>query len=442
MSGIHVTRELLKAVSGGNLPPSALVRVGWEHLMSVCPCCREEYAAWLQEEAARSDGSLGSSMQVLPLLLERQSRDQEEKHEAAARDFGELLYLPQAARLFKIESATKRFRGLALARMLLEEARKNVPAQPIAVLELAEVAYAILLRTPERPGINDLMVQAAGLRGNALRATGKLQEADERIAGARSFIRMGGVTDPLVVAEVDWFEGALRKDQRRFREAEGLLIRSAALFQLAEGKTEAARALLSLGLMYYDQQELQKAAEVTRAALQNLSPETEPQLCLCGRHNLTLILCETGQHEAAAEAMAADEALYRQFSDAWTLLRQRWLAGKIADRFGRSEEAEQALLSVRQGFVDEGIGYDAAMVSLDLALLYKRQGRTAELRQLGAEIHMIFRAEDIHREAIAALLFFKDAVRQDQATVEVIEDLAAYLKRARSNPTLRFHRPV
>jgi tetratricopeptide (TPR) repeat protein len=441
VSDIHVTRELLKAVSGGSLPPSALVRVGWEHLMSVCPCCREEYAAWLQEEAARSGGSLVSSMQVLPLLLERQSRDQEEKNEAAARDFGDLLVLPQASRLFKIENATKRFRGLALARMLLEEARKNVPAQPITVLELAEVAYAILLRTPERPGINDLMVQAAGLRGNALRATGKLQEADERIAGARSFIRMGGVTDPLVVAEVDWFEGVLRKDQRRFREAEGLLIRSAALFQLAEGKTEAARALLSLGAMYSSQQELQKAAEVTKAALQNLSPETEPQLYLSGRHNLTLILCETGQYEAAAEALAADEDLYRQFSDAWTMLRQRWLAGKIADRFGRSEEAEESFLSVRQGFVDEGIGYDAAMVSLDLALLYKRQGRTAELRQLGAEIHMIFRAEDIHREAIAALLFFKDAVRQDQATVEVIEDLAAYLKRARSNPTLRFQYP-
>jgi tetratricopeptide (TPR) repeat protein len=441
VSDIHVTRELLKAVSGGSLPPSALVRVGWEHLMSVCPCCREEYAAWLQEEAARSGGSLVSSMQVLPLLLERQSRDQEEKNEAAARDFGDLLVLPQASRLFKIENATQRFRGLALARMLLEEARKNVPAQPITVLELAEVAYAILLRTPERPGINDLMVQAAGLRGNALRATGKLQEADERIAGARSFIRMGGVTDPLVVAEVDWFEGVLRKDQRRFREAEGLLIRSAALFQLAEGKTEAARALLSLGAMYSSQQELQKAAEVTKAALQNLSPETEPQLYLSGRHNLTLILCETGQYEAAAEALAADEDLYRQFSDAWTMLRQRWLAGKIADRFGRSEEAEESFLSVRQGFVDEGIGYDAAMVSLDLALLYKRQGRTAELRQLGAEIHMIFRAEDIHREAIAALLFFKDAVRQDQATVEVIEDLAAYLKRARSNPTLRFQYP-
>lgn len=53
-------------------------------------------------------------------------------------------------------------------------------------------------------------------------------------------------------------------------------------------------------------------------------------------------------------------------------------------------------------------------------------------------MHTLFSAEDVHREALAALAFFEEAVRQDRATVEVLEDLAAYLKRARSNPALRF----
>jgi tetratricopeptide (TPR) repeat protein len=438
MSDIHVTRELLKAVSRGELPPSVLARVGWEHLMSLCPCCHEEYAAWQKEEAAAARPGAYDSLQALPHLLERQSRDMEEKHEAAMKDLDELLSAPQKDRLLKIQRSTKRFRGLTLARMLLDESRKNVPTQPLAAQELAEVAHAILLRTSERPGINDLLARAAALRGNALRATGNLQEAEERIAWARSIIQQRGVTDHLVYAEVDWFEGALRKDQRRFGEAEAMLIRSAAMFHLAGERIEAARALLSLGLMYYDHQELQKAAEVTQAALLGLSPEAEPQLYLCGRHNLALILCETGQYEAAADALDADENLYRQFADAWTRLRQLWLVGKIAARSGRLEEAEHAFAEVRKGFIGEGIGYDAAMVSLDLALLYVRQGRTGELRQLAGEMHAIFSAEDVHREAIAALLFFEEAVRQDRATVRVIEDLAAFLKRARSNPSLRF----
>jgi len=49
------------------------------------------------------------------------------------------------------------------------------------------------------------------------------------------------VTDTRVYAEVDWFEGILRKDQRRFVEAEERLGRAALLFEVAGEKTEAAR---------------------------------------------------------------------------------------------------------------------------------------------------------------------------------------------------------
>ena len=37
---------------------------------------------------------------------------------------------------------------------------------------------------------------------------------------------------------------------------------------------------------------------------------------------------------------------------------------------------------MREGFLQEGHGYDAAVVSMDLALLHLRQGRTAELKTL------------------------------------------------------------
>jgi len=274
------------------------------------------------------------------VTIERQSQDLEEKHRSATRDFRELLKVPQEARLTKIRRSLDRFRGVTLARMLLDEARKNIPAQPLAAQKLAETANAVLLRTPETPGINDLMARAAALRGSALRAMGQFPEAEKRIRGARSIIRQRGVADPFVSAEVDWIEGMLRKDQRRFDKAENLLTRAAALF--------------------------------------------------------------------------------------------------LAFSPGKMEEAEPSFLDAWKGFVGESVGYDAARVSLDLALLYAEQGKTLELRQLAAEIQTIFSEEDVHREAIAALAFFEKAVRQDQATVEVIEDLSAFLERARSNPTLRF----
>ena len=82
------------------------------------------------------------------------------------------------------------------------------------------------------------------------------------------------------------------------------------------------------------------------------------------------------------------------------------------------------------------------MASLDLALVYLQQGRTENLKKLADEMHQIFIAGDVHREAMAALLLFEDAARQGKLTVQVLDDLASYLKRARHNPGLRFRVPL
>jgi tetratricopeptide (TPR) repeat protein len=239
------------------------------------------------------------------------------------------------------------------------------------------------------------------------------------------------VTATLVYAEVDLVEGSLRKDQRRFKEAEDLLGRSAALFELAGERTEAARPLIVLGLLYFDRQELAKAIETTEAALASLNPEREPRLYLCGRFNLALFLVESSRYEAAAELLMADEPLYQAFADRWTVLRKVWLAGKIALAAGRHAEAAEAFLQVRSGFIDQGIGYDVAMVSLDLSLVYLRQNRIAEVKALAEEMHEVFAAEDVHREAVAALLLFQEAARREALTAELIEEVAVFLKRAR-----------
>jgi hypothetical protein len=92
---------------------------------------------------------------------------------------------------------------------------------------------------------------------------------------------------------------------------------------------------------------------------------------------------------------------------------------------------------VRAGFIAEGIGYDAALVSLDLALLYLRQNRTAAVKDLAEEMREIFTAGDVHREATAALVLFQEAARRETLTAELIEEMAVCLKRARSSTTKR-----
>ncbi|HEX4963298.1 MAG TPA: hypothetical protein VF173_20880 [Thermoanaerobaculia bacterium] len=327
MSDIHITRELLRAVAGGELPPRVLTEIGWRHLLKLCPTCNEEVTAFQQERAAPAN--YDAALRILPVVLEKHAADLETKTGAARRDFRALLRLAPGARLHRIRRASTRFRGVILARMLLDEAKRHMPAEPHAVYELAETAEAVLLRTPDTPGLYDLFARAVAYRANAKRAQGDLLAAGDTLRSARGLIRNKGVTDPGVYAEVDWIEGALRKDQRQFKEAEELLVRAVNLYTLTGTKEEAAQPLITLGLLYYDRGEYRQATEVTRAAAEMMSPKADPRSYLCARHNLALFLAESGDYRTAAEILHEDARLYRKFPDLWTNLRQTWLKGKI-----------------------------------------------------------------------------------------------------------------
>lgn len=54
--------------------------------------------------------------------------------------------------------------------------------------------------------------------------------------------------------------------------------------------------------------------------------------------------------------------------------------------------------------------------------------RGAVLVRLAEEMHALFTAEEVHREALAALLVFEEAARKEQLTAEAIRKLAALLK--------------
>ncbi len=78
-------------------------------------------------------------------------------------------------------------------------------------------------------------------------------------------------------------------------------------------------------------------------------------------------------------------------------------------------------------------------MTLDLAHLYLEQERTAEVRTLATEMLLdVFRSQDIHGQALAALAVFQKAAELDNATPGLVQEISSYLVRARNNPELRF----
>jgi hypothetical protein len=80
------------------------------------------------------------------------------------------------------------------------------------------------------------------------------------------------------------------------------------------------------------------------------------------------------------------------------------------------------------------------LVSLELSRLYATQGRTEEVKSLARHMVPIFQSQEIHREALAALLIFREAAEKERVTAEFARDILLYLRKARHNPELRFER--
>ena len=110
-------------------------------------------------------------------------------------------------------------------------------------------------------------------------------------------------------------------------------------------------------------------------------------------------------------------------------VRLRWTEGNIAFGLGRLDEAEAAYREVRQELLKHGVLYSVALVSLDLALLLSGLGRTEELKRLAAELIAVFSAQEVHREATAALVLFQRACEEERVTAELISRLATLLRR-------------
>ena len=105
---------------------------------------------------------------------------------------------------------------------------------------------------------------------------------------------------------------------------------------------------------------------------------------------------------------------------------------------GRLAAAEAALLEVSESFLADGRAFDAAQVALDLAVLYLRQHRPEETKQLATELLAAFQARDVHQEALAALIVLQQAAEQEHLTGELVEEVAAYLLAASGDPHLKF----
>jgi tetratricopeptide (TPR) repeat protein len=419
----HLDPEIMNSLASGTLPGTELPPDFFLHLIRLCPECSRAFETWRAGLGGRREPD---SPEPTPEELRR-----------LRRQLRALLRAPAEERPDLIDRASSWYRSPWLLEVLLEKSRDSMPEEPAQALHFANLAYLVGKRSIRASSMG-LTALSAMHRANAFRASGKLREADELAVHARFLTREAGAADVFVLAEIDEYEGVLRKDQERFKDAEELLSRAAVRYRSAQTSTALARTLLSLGELLRLKPEPRKAIQIANEVLSIVDPISDRRLYLCARHNLALYLSEAGDLQSAREIFEENRPLYREFPDRWTGLRARWLEGRIARGLGDVHAAEEAFQATVDGFLALGIGYEAALAALDLADLYLEEGRLGDLPELAKSVAIILTAEDLHREAATAVKLFYEALGQKAVSEALVAHVRSYLQESVKHPGLRF----
>jgi tetratricopeptide (TPR) repeat protein len=393
----------------------------------------------------------GPDAKVYGAVLERSERNYLERARVMQRERSQApqllddLLSHDVQRRSLLLGNTPRFRTWGVYELILERSWDLRLSSPKEAQQLAELAIELSSYLDaayySAELVEDLRARAWSYLGNLRRIASDLEGAERAFETCYGHLKKG-TREPIERAMFLDLKASLRRAQRRFQEATRLLNRAADIFLRQGDRHRAGRSLVNLSTVHAGAGETEQAITILQRGVELIDPATDEHLLLIASHNLIDYLTFLERFIEARGLYRNTRPLYEKYEAAGFSNLRRWVKAKIERGLGQLEAAERLFLAARQGFLDKEMPYDAAIVSIDIASLYAEQKRTAELKRLAAEALSIFTSLGIQREALAALMFLKQAADAERLSVDVAARLAQFLQRAQGDPSLKFEAPA
>lgn len=443
----HPRRETLEGFLLNSLP-SRDVTATVAHLLGGCGPCRQEMSplatAMFTPDAApephlSAEEDAAYDRVISAAFARALSHEQilRTEREVAGRKVEELL---RSLRRSEPASLPEGSISWGLCEALIDKSYGLRHEDRTAMLQMADLARLAADRLdPATYGAGrrkDMQARTWAELANAYRITDDFAQAEAAMACALE-LRTEGTGDPLLYARIADLNASLLCDQRRFKDAFRMLDLAYAIHRRHSDSHEVGRVAILKGLYTGYAGKPEEGLQLLVRGLSMIDRDRDPKLVFHTLHNVLLLRVELGQFEQARRQLQRMRPLYAVHAGWLDLVKLHKLEGEIAAGLGDLVTAEATFQQIRQDLNDAGLGYEAALFSLDLAAVWLRQGRTAEVRALAAEMVATFRVLGVEREAMSALYMLQDALDRDQATLEVLRLTAGILRRLQNEPATR-----
>jgi tetratricopeptide (TPR) repeat protein len=354
------------------------------------------------------------------------------ERETAPISFAHLIVLPQEERLKQVLQDAG-FRSFLLAEMFLERSRQSWHDDPRIATESAEVALAIAQNLDDAFCGTFLQLgleaRCRAFLANSMRIAGLLREASLEFSRLQQLLPQAYL-EPYERAEILGLWAATLMETGSLPQAEDQLREVLEIYGREGDDQKVGRTLIFLGLLSLEREDFSAAVDFFDRSLGILEESRSPRLINVALLNLAVSLNRAGDHDRAVGTLAEIKLRLDGGRDRILWAKMRWTEGRIFSSLGQIEESESAYLEALKFFSDRDVEIDAALVCLDLAVLYIEGNRTEHVKNLAQRMLPVFSGEGFAREVMAALILFQHAAERELATLGLVQEISKYVQRA------------
>ncbi len=343
---------------------------------------------------------------------------------------------PMAAQLATVRLQI-RFTTPALFDLLRQKSREEGRRNRQRGVQLAEVAIASLEGSAAALGekVADLKARGWAWLGNARRQVGDFSGAEEAFALADAvWASPRGQKEARVEGEIFLFKACLRLYQRRFNEALNLDSQAIAVFKATGSLSELAQTLIVRANINGYSGAADAAVPDLIEAIQLLDGQEDRFLRLSAYVNLAAIYTLLDRHSLASELLPQAKKLCAATGSRLVRHQLQWVEALTRSGNGNLRGAELLLKSAQSGFAAISEADYAAVVSLDLAMLYGQQNRHREAVAVASLAIPAFQALRLDKEAVVALDVLTQAIQADVIPNDVLRQARSLLIRSQLFP--------